>query len=74
VASKISSLLAALMLLGCESSGASSHCETIESIAADAKKMRYAKEWLTKRLADPEFLKSIQVRSTFEYADERTKR
>jgi hypothetical protein len=33
--------------------------------------MNYAKEWITSHLADPEFRKSLQIRDSFDYSDER---
>jgi hypothetical protein len=71
VAGKNLMLVLAIMLSSLESSVAASYCETVTTIANDAERMKYAKEWLTSRLSDPKFRQSIRKRHAFHHGDDR---
>ncbi len=75
VVSKKLVLVLAVGLLGSSPySQASEVCASLTTIASDAQKMRYAKEWIVSHLADRDFLKSLRIRNSFRHDDERVKR
>jgi hypothetical protein len=71
VAGKSLILVLAITFSSFGPSMAASYCETVTTIANDAERMKYAKEWLTSRLSDPKFRQSIRIRHAFHHGDER---